>query len=218
MSTAGGAAERITSKSGKHDTVVSPMDTRRDVYSYVNRPPDLFLVARQPVRRCRKLTVSPSADGCRFPGSSRSRDDSGFGRRAGSSPHLQAERYARSVGMGRRWFSSMGRAICTTSAVSGRSIPGSTCSTQSLRPRVYGWLDSRLNRGSDGTGRDCDRHLPSHGRPRSSGQVECIALPQRDVHIRSGGESGLYGGSLRRVFITLMALLRSQSTLERGRL
>ena len=68
MSATGGALEKITSKSGKHDTVVSPDGQLvADVYSYVNRPPDLFLLRDQPGAEMSQLTVSPSAEWLSFP-------------------------------------------------------------------------------------------------------------------------------------------------------
>ena len=49
MPAAGGAMEKITSRSGRHNTVVSPDGQLvADVYSYVNRPPDLFLLRDRP--------------------------------------------------------------------------------------------------------------------------------------------------------------------------
>ena len=68
MSTAGGALEKITSKSGKHTAVVSPDGQLvADVYSYVNRPPDLFLLRDRPGAEMAQLTVSPSAEWLSFP-------------------------------------------------------------------------------------------------------------------------------------------------------
>jgi len=70
MPTAGGAMERITTKTGKHTTVVSPDGQLvADVYSYVNRPPDLFLLRDRPRgdAEMSQLTVSPSAEWLSFP-------------------------------------------------------------------------------------------------------------------------------------------------------
>ncbi|HMI54660.1 MAG TPA: DPP IV N-terminal domain-containing protein, partial [Gemmatimonadaceae bacterium] len=68
MPTAGGAIAKITTKTGKHTAVVSP-DGRlvADVYSYVNRPPDLFLMRQRPDAEMSQLTVSPSAEWLSFP-------------------------------------------------------------------------------------------------------------------------------------------------------
>ena len=68
MSVDGGAREKITTKSGRHVVAVSPDGTLlADVYSYVNRPPDLFLMRNRPGAEMSQLTVSPSAEWLSFP-------------------------------------------------------------------------------------------------------------------------------------------------------
>jgi dipeptidyl aminopeptidase/acylaminoacyl peptidase len=68
MPAAGGAMEKITSKSGRHNTVVSPDGQLvADVYSYVNRPPDLFLLRDRAGAEMSQLTTSPSAEWLSFP-------------------------------------------------------------------------------------------------------------------------------------------------------
>ena len=68
MPVAGGALEKITAKSGKHTAVVSPDGQLvADVYSYVNRPPDLFLLRARTGAEMSQLTVSPSAEWLSFP-------------------------------------------------------------------------------------------------------------------------------------------------------
>ncbi|MDQ3081126.1 MAG: S9 family peptidase [Gemmatimonadota bacterium] len=67
MAVGGGARERITTKSGGHNAVVSPNgEWIADVYSYVNRPPDLFLMRNRPGAQMSQLTVSPSAEWLSF--------------------------------------------------------------------------------------------------------------------------------------------------------
>ena len=63
MSVDGGARTRVTAASGGHTAMPSP-DGRwlADVYSFVNRPPDLFLQANQPSAEPARLTTSPSAE------------------------------------------------------------------------------------------------------------------------------------------------------------
>ncbi len=67
MSVNGGLRERLTTKSGGHSGEVSP-DGKwiADVYSYVNRPPDLFLMENKPGAPEAQLTVSPSAEWLSF--------------------------------------------------------------------------------------------------------------------------------------------------------
>jgi len=68
MPATGGAIEKITTKTGKHTAVVSPDgDLVADVYSYVNRPPDLFLLRNRAGADMSQLTVSPSAEWLSFP-------------------------------------------------------------------------------------------------------------------------------------------------------
>jgi dipeptidyl aminopeptidase/acylaminoacyl peptidase len=68
MTVNGGAREKLTTKSGGHSGVVSPNgEWIADVYSYVNRPPDLFLMRNKPGAEEVQLTVSPSAEWLSFP-------------------------------------------------------------------------------------------------------------------------------------------------------
>jgi len=68
MPTTGGPMEKITAKTGKHTAVVSPDGLLvADVYSYVNRPPDLFLLRDRPGAEMSQLTLSPSAEWLSFP-------------------------------------------------------------------------------------------------------------------------------------------------------
>jgi dipeptidyl aminopeptidase/acylaminoacyl peptidase len=68
MSTAGGAREQLTSKPGRHRVTISPdQQWGADVYSYVNRPPDLYLIRLRPGSDMSELTVSPSAEWLSFP-------------------------------------------------------------------------------------------------------------------------------------------------------
>ena len=63
MPVQGGARTRVTGASGGHAAVPSP-DGRwlADVYSFVNQPPDLFLVANRAGAEPARLTTSPSAE------------------------------------------------------------------------------------------------------------------------------------------------------------
>lgn len=68
MPVSGGAIQKITTKPGRHTAVVSPNgELVADVYSYVNRPPDLFLMRNRPGAEESQLTVSPSAEWLSFP-------------------------------------------------------------------------------------------------------------------------------------------------------
>ncbi len=68
MPAEGGARTRITSLPGHHRAVLSP-DERwiADVYSYTNKPPELFVMENRPGAEERKLTSSPSEEFFTYP-------------------------------------------------------------------------------------------------------------------------------------------------------
>jgi dipeptidyl aminopeptidase/acylaminoacyl peptidase len=67
MSVNGGTREKITTKSGRHVVTVSPDGKLlADVYSFVNRPPDLFLMENKPGAAMSQLTLSPSKEWLSF--------------------------------------------------------------------------------------------------------------------------------------------------------
>jgi dipeptidyl aminopeptidase/acylaminoacyl peptidase len=67
MSVNGGARELITTKAGAHQTVPSPdYQWLADVYSYSNKPPELFLVRNAPGAEMSQLTTSPTSDWLSF--------------------------------------------------------------------------------------------------------------------------------------------------------
>jgi dipeptidyl aminopeptidase/acylaminoacyl peptidase len=59
----GGKLTRVTTMPGRHTAIVSP-DRRlvADVYSYVNRPPDLYVMSNRAGATESQLTISPSAE------------------------------------------------------------------------------------------------------------------------------------------------------------
>jgi dipeptidyl aminopeptidase/acylaminoacyl peptidase len=63
MPVSGGERQKLTTESGRHIITLSP-DERlgADVYSFVNRPPDLFLNRLVPGAEATRLTTSPSAE------------------------------------------------------------------------------------------------------------------------------------------------------------
>ncbi|HEX5436050.1 MAG TPA: prolyl oligopeptidase family serine peptidase [Gemmatimonadaceae bacterium] len=61
MSVSGGARERITTRKGGHTVTVSPNGRLlADIYSSVNRPPDLFVMRNSPGATMAQLTTSPT--------------------------------------------------------------------------------------------------------------------------------------------------------------
>lgn len=64
----GGPLTRLTQASGKHTTFLSPDEQWiADVYSYVNKPPELFVQANRPMAEARKLTTSPAPEFFQYP-------------------------------------------------------------------------------------------------------------------------------------------------------
>jgi dipeptidyl aminopeptidase/acylaminoacyl peptidase len=68
MSAAGGPLTRITQEPGKHAATLSP-DERSiaDIYSYTNKPPELYVRENSPQAVAKKVTTSPSPDFLKFP-------------------------------------------------------------------------------------------------------------------------------------------------------
>ncbi|HLW76814.1 MAG TPA: prolyl oligopeptidase family serine peptidase [Bryobacteraceae bacterium] len=68
MSITGGARTKITTQSGWHKATLSPDEKYiADVYSYTNKPPELFIGDNQPGASMKKLTSSPAKDFWDYP-------------------------------------------------------------------------------------------------------------------------------------------------------
>ncbi len=68
MSSAGGERTRITSQSGRHETYVSRDGNYvADVYSFVTRPPELYVQPNKPGATALKLTTSPAPEFWSYP-------------------------------------------------------------------------------------------------------------------------------------------------------
>ena len=68
MSAAGGTRTRLTALPGGHSCVPSPDDRWfADVYSYTNKPPELYVQETRPEAPAKKLTSSPAADFWEYP-------------------------------------------------------------------------------------------------------------------------------------------------------
>jgi dipeptidyl aminopeptidase/acylaminoacyl peptidase len=68
MNAEGGAITRITTQAGNHNAFVSP-DERwiADIYSYTNKPPELYVQENRPQAAERKITTSPAPDFFEYP-------------------------------------------------------------------------------------------------------------------------------------------------------
>jgi dipeptidyl aminopeptidase/acylaminoacyl peptidase len=59
----GGDLTRITKAPGKHTTTISPDEKWvADIYSYTNKPPDVYVQENRPMADSKRLTTSPSAE------------------------------------------------------------------------------------------------------------------------------------------------------------
>ena len=64
----GGELTRITKAPGKHTTTLSPDEKWvADIYSYTNKPPDVYVQENRPMADAKRLTTSPSAEFSEYP-------------------------------------------------------------------------------------------------------------------------------------------------------
>jgi dipeptidyl aminopeptidase/acylaminoacyl peptidase len=64
----GGDLTKITKAVGKHTTTISPDEHWiADIYSYTNKPPDLFVQQNEPMADSKRLTTSPTAEFSEYP-------------------------------------------------------------------------------------------------------------------------------------------------------
>jgi dipeptidyl aminopeptidase/acylaminoacyl peptidase len=68
MGADGGSLTRLTHAPGKHTTTLSPdQHWIADIYSYTNRPPELYVQENHPNAEPRRLTVSPTPEFSQYP-------------------------------------------------------------------------------------------------------------------------------------------------------
>jgi dipeptidyl aminopeptidase/acylaminoacyl peptidase len=205
MSVNGGGRQRITTKPGKHAGVVSPDGKLvADVYSYVNRPPELFVMANRAGSEESQLTTSPSAewfsfnwiapeivmipasDGVQVPAHIYRPADMGAKPNGGAVIFVHGAGYLHNVG---HFWSE---------------YPREYQFNQYLAAHGYVVLDLDY-RGSDGYGRDWRTAIYRHMGGRDlQDQVDASKYLNPNYKIdpeRVGIYGGSYGG-----FITLMAL------------
>ncbi len=215
MPAAGGARAKITARQGKHDAVVSDDDRLiADVHSYVNRPPELFLMRNQAGAEVSQLTTSPSAEWLSYPwivpelvmipGSD--------GVQVPAHIYRPSDMKAQSNGAGVIFVHGVGYLHNVGHFWS--SYPREYMFNQLLASKGYTVLDLDY-RGSDGYGRDWrtaiyrymgDRDLQDH--------VDASRYLNKNFGI-SPERVGIYGGSYGG-FIALMALFTEQEHFGAG--
>jgi dipeptidyl aminopeptidase/acylaminoacyl peptidase len=205
MATSGGARQRITTKAGRHAAVVSPDGKLvADVYSYVNRPPDLFLLRNEPAAEMSQLTVSPSAEWLSFPwivpeivmipASDGVSVPAHIYRP--SDMHAQPNGAAVIFVHGAGYLHNVGQFWS--------EYPREYMFNQLLASKGYTVLDLDY-RGSDGYGRDWRTAIYRHMGGRDlQDQVDASKYLVQTIHV-DPKHIGIYGGSYGG-FITLMAL------------
>jgi len=205
MPAAGGAMQKITTKSGKHAGVVSPDgELVADVYSYVNRPPDLFLLRDRPGAEMSQLTVSPSAEWLSFPWivPELVMIPASDGVQVPAHIYKPSDMHAQPNGAAVIFVHGAGYLHNVGNFWS--EYPREYMFNQFLASKGYTVLDLDY-RGSDGYGRDWRTAIYRHMGGRDlQDQVDASRYLNTTYHVdpeRIGIYGGSYGG-----FITLMAL------------
>jgi dipeptidyl aminopeptidase/acylaminoacyl peptidase len=205
MPASGGAFEKITSKSGKHTAFVSPDGKLvADVYSYVNRPPDLFLLQDRPGAEMSQLTVSPSAEWLSFPWivPELVMIPASDGIQVPAHIYKPSDMHAQPNGAAVVFVHGAGYLHNVGNFWS--EYPREYMFNQFLASKGYTVLDLDY-RGSDGYGRDWRTAIYRHMGGRDlQDQVDASRYLNATYHI-DPERIGLYGGSYGG-FITLMAL------------
>jgi dipeptidyl aminopeptidase/acylaminoacyl peptidase len=205
MPTTGGAMEKITTKVGKHATVVSPDGQLvADVYSYVNRPPDLFLLRNRAGADMSQLTVSPSAEWLSFPWLVPQIVMIPASDGVQVPAHIYKPSDMKAEPNGAAVIFVHGAGYLHNVGNFWSEYPREYMFNQFLASKGYTVLDLDY-RGSDGYGRDWRTAIYRHMGGRDlQDQVDASKYLVQTIHIdpkRIGIYGGSYGG-----FITLMAL------------
>jgi dipeptidyl aminopeptidase/acylaminoacyl peptidase len=205
MPTTGGPMVKITSRSGRHNTVVSPDGQLvADVYSYVNRPPDLFLMRDRPGAEMSQLTVSPSAEWLSFPWIAPEIVMVPASDGAQVPAHIYRPSDMKAEPNGAAVIFVHGAGYLHNVGNFWSEYPREYMFNQFLASKGYTVLDLDY-RGSDGYGRDWRTAIYRHMGGRDlQDQVDASKYLAQTIHVdpkRIGIYGGSYGG-----FITLMAL------------
>ncbi len=205
MPVTGGPPQKITSKTGKHTAVISPDGQLvADVYSYVNRPPDLFLLRNHAGAEMSQLTTSPSTEWLSFPWivPELVMIPASDGAQVPAHIYKPSDMNAQSNGAAVIFVHGAGYLHNVGNFWS--EYPREYMFNQLLASKGYTVLDLDY-RGSDGYGRDWRTAIYRHMGGRDlQDQVDASEYIGRNFRIgpeRVGIYGGSYGG-----FITLMAL------------
>src|SRR5438874_37285 len=205
MPTTGGAMEKITTKVGKHTAVVSPDGQLvADVYSYVNRPPDLFLLRGRAGTEMSQLTLSPSAEWLSFPWIEPQIVMIPASDGAQVPAHIYKPSDMKAESNGAAVIFVHGAGYLHNVGNFWSEYPREYMFNQFLASKGYTVLDLDY-RGSDGYGRDWRTAIYRHMGGRDlQDQVDASKYLVQTIRI-DPKKIGIYGGSYGG-FITLMAL------------
>lgn len=215
LSVNGGAREKITTRPGAHDAVVSDDGQLiADVFSYVNRPPELFLMRNRPGAEMSQLTTSPSAEWLSFPWivPELVMIPASDGVLVPAHIYRPSDMKAQSNGAGVIFVHGAGY-LHNVGHFWSR-YPREYMFNQFLASKGYTVLDLDY-RGSDGYGRDWRTAIYRHMGGRDlQDHVDASRYLTKNFGI-SPERVGLYGGSYGG-FITLMALFTEPKTFGAG--
>ncbi|PYO77502.1 MAG: S9 family peptidase [Gemmatimonadetes bacterium] len=205
MPVTGGAMEKITTKVGKHTAVVSPDGQLvADVYSYVNRPPDLFLLRDRAGAEMSQLTLSPSGEWLSFPWITPQIVMIPASDGIQVPAHIYKPSDMKAEPNGAAVIFVHGAGYLHNLGNFWSEYPREYMFNQFLASKGYTVLDLDY-RGSDGYGRDWRTAIYRHMGGRDlQDQVDASKYLVQTIHVdpkRIGIYGGSYGG-----FITLMAL------------
>ncbi len=205
MPAVGGPMEKITTKVGKHTAVVSPDGQLiADVYSYVNRPPDLFLLRDRSGAEMSQLTESASAEWLSFPWIAPQIVMIPASDGVQIPAHIYKPSDMKAEPNGAAVIFVHGAGYLHNVGNFWSEYPREYMFNQFLASKGYTVLDLDY-RGSDGYGRDWRTAIYRHMGGRDlQDQVDASKYLVQTIHVdpkRIGIYGGSYGG-----FITLMAL------------
>lgn len=215
MSVNGGARQRLTSWSGSHEVVLSPNERLlANVYSYVNQPPDLFLMENRAGAPMHRLTLSssdewrsrewiapeivtiPASDGVGVPAHVYRPEEFGAQPNGAAVMFIHGAGYLQNIG---NFWSE---------------YPREYMFNQYLASRGYVVLDIDY-RHSSGYGRDFRTAVYRHLGGRDLQDAVDASRWLQSTHGITGERVGIYGGSYGG-FMTLMALFTEQQHFGAG--
>ena len=214
----GGARTKITTMTGSNQAEVSPDDSTLGlVYSYSNKPPEVFLMPNTAGAPATQVTTTPTDEWRSFNWidpkviTFKARDGVDVYARLFTPEMIGAQARPDAA---RRGLRPRRRLRCRTRTSTGRATSASTCSTTCSPSRGYVVLDVDY-RASSGYGRDWRtaiyRHMGGKDLEDIVDGAKYLAATEQVDPKRIGVYGGSYGG-----FITLMAMFTTPDVFAAG--